>query len=94
MPPPNTRATGALRLPADLDAGTVTTAHADLVSLLDEAERSELEVSLDLEPDDAAVSPLSLQLLASAARSFPADRLTMGPAASAALAVLDRPKEI
>lgn len=94
MPATKPRSETSMPLAADLDAGTVTAAHEQLLSLLDAVETSEAGISLDLESGDGVVSPLSLQLLASAARSFPAVRLSFGPHAAAALAALEQSKEI
>lgn len=94
MPAPSPSDETSIRFAADLDAGTVMTVHDRLLSLLDAVEASEAVAAVDLDPAEGAVSPLALQLLVSAGRSFPAGRLSFGPHAAAALAVLEQPKEI
>ena len=85
----NTCDDALIRLAADLDAGTVAAVHTRLLSALDEIEASEASGVLEVDVAEGAVSPLSLQLLVSASRSFPADRLRLGHHATAALAALE-----
>ena len=59
-----------LAIPSDLDAASVVSVHAELVALLAEASETNAVAQVDLAKSDS-VSPLSLQLLASAANSFP-----------------------
>ena len=94
MPTPDPTDEMALHLPADLDAGSVTKAHAQLLVALDTMESSHTVTVLEINTDGNDVSPLSLQLLVSAQRTFPEDRLSFGEHASAALASLGQPKEI
>ncbi len=82
-----------LHLAGDLDAGTVAEAHIRLLGALDEVEGSNRVVKLDFDAGDGPVSPLSLQLVVSATRTFPAAQLEVGPRAAAALAALDQSKE-
>lgn len=93
MSRPNKAKAKPVHLAADLDAGTVVEAHARLLRALEETERKDAAVTLDLEAGDAPVSPLSLQLVVSATRSFPPAQLEIGPRATAVLAALDTSKE-
>ena len=94
MPTPDPTDEMTMHLAADLDARTVTPVHAAILSLLDAVEESDAVATLELDPAGGDISPLSAQLLVSASRSFPADRLTLGEHASAALASFGQPKEI
>lgn len=92
MPDSSTPTEATISLAADLDAGTVMAACTRLVALLDEAEASKTMTVLDLDPGQPAVSPLTLQLLASAKLSFPPDRLRIEQRAASALAEIQQPK--
>lgn len=94
MSVPSPRDEMALHLPADLDAGSVTEAHAQLLIALDAMERSDTVAVLELDANSNDVSPLSRQLLVSARRTFPENRISFGQLASAALASLGQHKEI
>ncbi|WP_299822378.1 hypothetical protein [uncultured Jannaschia sp.] len=78
-------------IPADLDVAEAAEAHALLVSALDEVEASGRGTRLDL--TEGTATPLALQLVASAARAFPSDRLRLGPRAAVALAAFEASKE-
>jgi hypothetical protein len=93
MPRPKSTAALPLSIATDLDAATVADAHAALVTLLDTVESSERVAAIDLEAGTGPVTPLSLQLVVSATRAFPAARLKLGPNAAAALNALDPSKE-
>lgn len=91
MPANSPHAEKPLPIPADLDVAGAVEAHALLVSALDEVEASGQGALLDLK--EGAVTPLALQLVASAARTFPSDRFRLGPRAAAALNAFETPKE-
>ena len=91
MPANSPHAEKPLLIPTDLDVAGAAEAHALLVSTLDEVEASGSATLLDL--NEGTVTPLALQLVASAARTFPSDRLQLGPRAAAALNALETPKE-
>ena len=80
-----------LSIPPDLDVAGAVEAHALLVSTLDKARSAGRDTLLDLK--EGTVTPLALQLVASAARSFPSDRFRLGPGAAAALTLFETPKE-
>ena len=91
MPATSPDAETPLSIPADLDVAGAVEAHTLLVSVLGKARSSGHGTLLDLE--EGTVTPLALQLVASAARSFPSDRFRLGPKAAAALTVFETPKE-
>ncbi len=82
-----------LAIPSDLDAASVVSVHAELVTLLAEASETNAVAQVDLAKSDS-VSPLSLQLLASAANSFRENQVHFGATAVAALTTLETAKEI
>lgn len=89
MPVECPRTEKPLLIPAELDVTGAVEAHAELLSRLDEVESSDDATLLDL--TEGRVAPLALQLVASAARSFPPDRFRLGPKAAAALAACGTP---
>ncbi|WP_375261703.1 hypothetical protein [Palleronia sp.] len=74
-------------IPAELDVTGAVEAHAELVSRLEEVESSDEATLLDL--NDGRATPLAVQLVVSATRSFPADRFRLGSRAAAALATCE-----
>ena len=90
MPVKGLEAKEPVSIPADLDVSGAVEAHAMLLSTLDKCESSENSVLIELE--DGAATPLAVQLVVSAARSFPPDRLHLGPKAAAILASCEAPK--
>jgi hypothetical protein len=76
-------------IPADLNVAGATDFHKKLLAALDET-GSAGSIQLDLA--DGAVTPLALQLLVSATRSFPTDRLELGSQAVIALTSIETPK--
>ena len=91
MSAPSPVAEGPLSIAANLDVASATEAHALLVAALDDVEASDRVATLDLQ--DGTATPLALQLVVSATRAFPAERLRLGPNAAAALTALEPPKE-
>lgn len=91
MPANSPHAEKPLLISADLEVAGAAEAHALLVSMLDNVEPSDGGILLDLK--EGTVTPVALQLVASAARTFPSDRLQLGPKAAAALTALETPKE-
>lgn len=89
MPAESPRTEKPLLIPAELDVTGAVEAHAELLSRLDEVESSDDATLLDLK--DGRVTPLALQLVASAVRSFPSDRFRLGSKAAAALATCGTP---
>lgn len=84
MPAESPQTEKPLSIAADLDVSGAIEAHAELLSRLDEAESSGGATLLEL--TEGPVAPLALQLVASAALSFPSDCFRLGPRAAAALA--------
>lgn len=82
-----------IEIPRDLDAATADAAHASLLVALERAESSGARVELSLGEEQSGCAPLSLQLLASAMRSFPDGTLSLDERGTSALATLTRPKE-
>ena len=82
-----------LAIPSDLDAASVVPVHFELMALLAKASETNAVAQVDLAKSDS-VSPLSLQLLASAAKSFPEKQVHFGAIAVAALTTLETAKEI
>lgn len=93
MHPRKTPRAKTLRVPADIDAATAVEAHERLLHALDAAESAGVPVSVEFDPAESAPTPLALQLLVSAQRSFPADLLRLRPGAAADLATIEHPKE-
>ncbi|WP_299815483.1 hypothetical protein [uncultured Jannaschia sp.] len=86
MPETDNEIPSSITIPAGLGVAGVPDVHARLVSAVNAADPSgHLEIDLA----DGPVAPLALQLVVSAVRSVPADRLTLGPRAAAALTTLE-----
>jgi hypothetical protein len=80
-------------IPVDLDVPSATEAHAILLAALDEVEASGRVVELELQGREKALAPLALQLLISAAGSFPPGQIRFGSRAAAVLAAQEVAKE-
>ena len=78
-----------IEIPSDLDAATAGAVHASLLSALERAEAGKARVALTLGKEQSRCAPLSLQLLASAERSFPTGTLSLDERGTSALATLD-----
>lgn len=80
-------------IPSNLDAATAGAVHASLLSALNRAETGKARVALTLGKEQSSCASLSLQLLASAVRSFPTGTLSPDEGATSALATLTHSKD-
>ena len=87
-----TKKSESFSIPADLDAASVVPVHRELVALLDKVSGGAASTTIELAESDC-VSPLSLQLLASAAKSFPDQKMQFGANATAAMETFEPSKE-
>ncbi|CUH39817.1 hypothetical protein JSE7799_02545 [Jannaschia seosinensis] len=82
-----------LRIAADLDARTVVAAYEMLAKSLENRKKSGKLSRIEFDASETPPSPLSLQLLVSATRTVPRERLDIGTRATAVLANLELLKE-
>ncbi|WP_375263897.1 hypothetical protein [Palleronia sp.] len=94
MPAPNPRGEITTNLSAFLKAGSVTEAHIQVPVAFDAIENSDISALIEVGPGGRDISPLSLQLLVSAERTYPKDQVTFGERACATLTAIGNTKEI
>lgn len=84
-----------VEIAADLDVGRAPEAHAALLAALEAIEETGASAAVELGEADGAsgAAPLALQLLVSAQRSIPQERVRFGERAANALAAIGGKKE-
>ncbi|SPJ23596.1 hypothetical protein PAA8504_01409 [Palleronia abyssalis] len=94
MPAASPRDEIAFNFPPDLDAGNISEIYLELLSISQKVEGTDSVVTLDFADSGEKVSPLSMQLLVSAQRTFADGNLKLGQNAEAVMSEIGRSREI